>query len=204
MAMRHLGTITTWKDTEGYGFITPNRGGARVFVHISAFPSGVGRPRENDLVNYDLDADVKGRARARNVSYVRNRNLQEVSASGVAIAGTICTGFLVVLAGLAYKGTLPAIVVLLYVGLSLLSFLVYAFDKSAAIGKRWRTAESRLHLLSLLGGWPGALVAQRMFRHKSSKMSFQIEFWIIVAVNCGMLAWAMSEHGKAVIDGLFH
>lgn len=191
--MRQLGTVSTWKDDEGYGFITPNRGGARVFVHISAFPRGIGRPRENDLVNYDLDADEKGRPRARNVSYVRSRNAAETSASGVATAGVVCAAFFTLLAAFAVQERLPPMVVLWYAVLSLLTFLAYAFDKSAAMGNRWRTAESRLQLLSLAGGWPGALIAQRLFRHKSRKRSFRVGYWIVVAVNCTLLIWTMTR-----------
>jgi uncharacterized membrane protein YsdA (DUF1294 family) len=46
-----------------------------------------------------------------------------------------------------------------------------------------------LHLLSLAGGWPGALVAQRAFRHKTQKLSFKIVLWAIVAAHCAALAW---------------
>jgi uncharacterized membrane protein YsdA (DUF1294 family) len=41
----------------------------------------------------------------------------------------------------------------------------------------------------LLGGWPGALLAQDLFRHKTSKTVFQAMFWCTVLLNCGGLAW---------------
>ncbi|WP_153605141.1 DUF1294 domain-containing protein, partial [Pseudomonas aeruginosa] len=41
----------------------------------------------------------------------------------------------------------------------------------------------RLHLFELLGGWPGALVAQQVFRHKTRKLSFQLVFWGIVLLH---------------------
>lgn len=59
--MRYQGKITDWKDDRGFGFIVPNGGGAKVFVHISAFRSGEGRPVGNDLVTYALvNAGAKG------------------------------------------------------------------------------------------------------------------------------------------------
>lgn len=73
--------------------------------------------------------------------------------------------------------------------LSLLCFIVYAIDKSAAVNGRWRTPESTLHLLALAGGWPGAILAQQWLRHKSSKLAFRIVFWCSVALNMGAFMW---------------
>jgi uncharacterized membrane protein YsdA (DUF1294 family) len=76
-----------------------------------------------------------------------------------------------------------------FVVLSLLAFTAYYFDKQAAIRGTRRTPESTLHALSLLGGWPGALLAQRMFRHKTGKARFQILFWMSVIANVSVFAW---------------
>jgi uncharacterized membrane protein YsdA (DUF1294 family) len=76
---------------------------------------------------------------------------------------------------------------------------VYHFDKSAAKSNRWRTRESFLHILSVMGGWPGALVAQRIFRHKSRKRSFQIVYWGTVAINFGLLAFFILPAGKILL-----
>lgn len=70
---------------------------------------------------------------------------------------------------------------------SLVSFLQYWWDKSSAQAGRWRTPENTLHLLELLGGWPGALVAQQCFRHKTRKLSFQLVVWLIIATH--QLVW---------------
>jgi hypothetical protein len=51
-------------------------------------------------------------------------------------------------------------------------------------------------LVSLLGGWPGALVAQKVFRHKTQKVAFQRVFWVAVVVNLGVLGWVVSNPGK--------
>jgi uncharacterized membrane protein YsdA (DUF1294 family) len=77
----------------------------------------------------------------------------------------------------------PRIVALVYLLMSLLCFVVYAWDKSAARAGRWRTRESTLLLLGLLCGWPGALLAQLMLRHKTAKTSFQIAFWVTAVLN---------------------
>lgn len=70
-----------------------------------------------------------------------------------------------------------------YLLLSLASFCQYWSDKRRAQAGQWRTRESRLHLFALLGGWPGALMAQQVFRHKTRKLDFQIICWGCVAVH---------------------
>lgn len=73
--------------------------------------------------------------------------------------------------------------------MSVLTFAVYAHDKNAAQRHRWRIKESTLHSLSLLGGWLGALLAQKFLRHKSSKISFLRVYWLTVVVNVAATAW---------------
>ena len=88
-------------------------------------------------------------------------------------------------------GSVAFYVVAVYCLVSSITFIAYAFDKSAARTNQWRTPEISLHLLSLFGGWPGAFVAQRLLRHKSRKISFQVAFWATVILNCIMLAWLL-------------
>lgn len=79
-----------------------------------------------------------------------------------------------------------------YLGMSLLTFVVYAIDKAAARVQRRRTAESTLHLLALACGWPGALLAQQSLRHKSVKQPFRTVFWLTVVINVAglvLLCW---------------
>lgn len=71
----------------------------------------------------------------------------------------------------------------LYLAMSVITFAVYAWDKSAAVRGTWRTPEKTLHMLALGGGWPGALLAQQLLRHKSVKPTFRAVFWLTVIVN---------------------
>lgn len=66
---------------------------------------------------------------------------------------------------------------------SVVAFLLYWSDKRKARAEAWRTPENVLHALELAGGWPGALLAQQLFRHKTRKVSFQVVFWFIVLLH---------------------
>ncbi|KAB0494215.1 DUF1294 domain-containing protein [Pseudomonas vancouverensis] len=66
---------------------------------------------------------------------------------------------------------------------SLLAFLLYWHDKRRARAEQWRTPENILHALEFAGGWPGGLLAQQLFRHKTRKVSFQVLFWLIVLLH---------------------
>lgn len=101
----------------------------------------------------------------------------------------IATVFMAFVAASACLGKLPVFVPVWYLGASLAAFSAYALDKSAAQSGRWRTRESTLHLLGLLGGWPGALVAQKLLRHKTRKRSFQLIFWSSVLLNCTVVVY---------------
>lgn len=86
--------------------------------------------------------------------------------------------------------------------LSAATFVFYRDDKRRAQLGEWRIPESTLHLLELLGGWPGAFLGQRWFRHKTAKCSFQFVFWCIVVLH-QLAAWEIMTGGKwlAVVLG---
>jgi uncharacterized membrane protein YsdA (DUF1294 family) len=88
-----------------------------------------------------------------------------------------------------YAGKLPILVLDLYLAASIITFAVYALDKRAAQKDRWRTRESSLHLLGLLGGWPGGVIAQRVLHHKSKKRSFQRGVFAVATINSLALVW---------------
>ncbi|MGL5031756.1 MAG: DUF1294 domain-containing protein [Aeromonas sp.] len=67
--------------------------------------------------------------------------------------------------------------------MSLLTVAAYAWDKRQAVRGQWRVPESRLHLLELCAGWPGALFARQWFHHKTQKRSYRQIFWLIVLLN---------------------
>jgi len=185
--MRHQGKITKWKDDQGFGFITPLGGGDQVFVHIKSFLIGHRRPVGNETVTYEVTSDDKGRRRAEHVAIMDES--PTTSTRGGTISFALPILFLLFVVVSVFVGRLPFVVLGLYLVASAASYLIYAHDKSAAKRGQRRTPESTLHGLSLLGGWPGAFFAQMLLRHKSTKESFQIVFWVTVVLNCIGLLW---------------
>lgn len=93
----------------------------------------------------------------------------------------------------------PAII---YSLVSFIAFFIYWSDKRRAESGRPRFTENSLHLFELLGGWPGALLAQHMFRHKTRKQPFQLIFWLIVAVHLAFwVDWIVfrGEHAGLIL-----
>ena len=79
---------------------------------------------------------------------------------------------------------LVGIFALYIAAICVLTFATYAKDKSAAMNNRWRVEERTLHFLALAGGWPAAIMAQRILRHKSRKPAFQRVFIATILLNC--------------------
>lgn len=188
------GRIVTWKADKAYGFIRPDEGGKDVFVHLRDFGRIAREPRVGDVVSFQKMSDGAGKSRAADVSIrgverQTTRPRQSVELAPRLLHLVVALAFFMATAWLVVAHGLPIMVPGTFLGASLIAFLVYAFDKAAAMNRRWRTSESTLLLVGLLGGWPGALVAQGMFHHKSSKPSFQAAFWITVALNCAAVTW---------------
>lgn len=198
-APRYQGKISSWKNAQGFGFITPNGGGPAVIVHIRSFTDRGMRPAIDDIVTYHLSTNEKGQPRAESVAFVCHpaaRDTAPRSGRGPLFA-TVC--FLVLLGAFVIAKKLPAIILLLYLGTSTFAFIAYALDKSAAQNNQWRIKESTLHMVALAGGWPGALLAQKVLRHKSKKQTFKTEFWLTVVVNCCGLGWVLSRAGANML-----
>lgn len=105
----------------------------------------------------------------------------------------VVLGFGTVMMVLALGKALPRFAPPIYLVSSMVALVLYGIDKAAAKKGRWRIPESTLLVTGLVGGWPGALIAQGTFRHKSAKRAFLVKFWLTVVVNCAVLAWACMQ-----------
>lgn len=188
MLTTRVGDVVRWDNDRGFGFIAPDDGGSNVFVHVSDLAPGSPRPHVGDRVDFSLERDDRGRMHAARVTVhgvvdagvepARRRPQRWSVVEMLAVLGfavMLATGVLLYDMSIA----IPLIVVLI----SLVTVFAYADDKRRAEEGRWRTSESSLLLLSLLGGWPGAITAMRWYRHKTTKASFIGAFWVTVFVT---------------------
>lgn len=188
--MNLKGSLTSWNDAKGFGFITPENGGERLFAHISAY-QGRGRPSASRKVVYSQTKDEKGRLRATSFQYAGVARHSAEVAPGVWVALLIAAAVGGTVSTLYLQGYVPVLLPVAYGVMSLVTFLMYAIDKGAAESGSRRVPEGRLHLFELLCGWPGALVGQQFFRHKTRKTSFQVVFWFYVTLNLAVLGWLL-------------
>ncbi|MGY0614871.1 DUF1294 domain-containing protein [Vibrio sp. FJH11] len=188
------GQIVEWHDSKGYGFISASNGERKVFVHVSSVKKSRRRPKLNDTVTFEVSKDNKGRFNAENVVIQ--------GANGFPVA--VLFGFTFLVAAFAsvvvFDGSL--LLIPFYLAISVFTYLMFAWDKQAAQNGNWRTPENTLHLLSLAGGWPGALLAQFQLRHKSKKQPFKFILWITVALNICAFTWSLTDSGREIIQNV--
>ena len=150
-------------------------------------------------MTYTLSRDKQGRPCAVNATLAGARQPPRSERRIISWAILVAVVFLSTLGAAVLMSKLSPMVVFIYLAASMVTFVAYYIDKSAARKGRWRTQEGTLHMLALIGGWPGALVAQTVLRHKSRKQPFRVIFWLTVILNCAALAWLLTPGGRAVI-----
>jgi len=196
---RFDGRLKSWNDPRGFGFIEPLQGGGDLFVHIKSFPPGTGRPTVGCLLSFEVEQAAPGKKRATAIRFAMPARRPparraETPARWTLVRALAIPAFVALYAYATRAWLVGPWIAAVYLGVSLLTFVVYAIDKSAARHGRWRTPESTLHALALAGGWPGALLAQQLLRHKSTKPTFIAAYWVTVVLNVAgftLVSWRL-------------
>ncbi|WP_159786905.1 cold shock and DUF1294 domain-containing protein [Sodalinema gerasimenkoae] len=190
-----IGRLIKWNDERGFGFIQGNPSQPQVFIHISALKKTKRRPKVGDEIQYSI-THKKGKIRAcdasilgatsqntppRSPAPLRHSQSKRPPVPWLQVALVSIVPLLGSLQLLTHSGIFAPLIV--YPLMSLVTFKLYAEDKSRAQQKQWRIPENILHLSELAGGWLGGIIAQRRLRHKSVKRSYQITFWGIVILH---------------------
>ena len=171
------GYIIHFNDEKGYGFIRTEEQEENIFVHISEV-TNASELEQGQEVEFKIKKTERGLS-AIQVKAGAKRH------SPYLIFGLISALF--VLLVFAYLSQKTNLLLAYLLSINLATFLLYGYDKSIASGERLRVPELNLQTLALLGGSPSALLAQKFFRHKTIKGSFQLLYWSIVALQVGLL-----------------
>lgn len=210
--MQLEGVIDRYEAERGFGFIRCD--GRSVFFHVRDFRASAQPPAQGMAVVFEeIHVGTKGpravavrpKVSARNEPPVQRASAFRPSpraalqprpaqrppeAAGPAVVLMLL--WLALLAWAGWRRIMPVTLLLALPLLNLATFFVYWLDKDAARQRRWRTSEQTLHLLALLGGWPGAWWGQQLLRHKSVKASFRQMYWLTVALNlAATAAWVL-------------
>lgn len=192
--------LAEWSGERGFGFL--RRGPRRIFLHVSDFSGAHCDLKVGETFRFEMGRDEQGRTCAINASIVRSQRnakpaqkpaqkpapserVKPARTPREALRATDAAIVIALLALPTFSGMfwdidwrIPAA----WFGfISAITYFVYGHDKRRAEGGGWRIPERSLHVLELLGGWPGAFLAQRTLRHKCSKLGYQVVFWLIVA-----------------------
>lgn len=197
------GVLTQWDDAKGYGFVTPEGAGptGRVFVHIKAFGLRPRRPFVGERLSFRVGRDAQGKSRAQDVRSLEPKVVAPAPSPPVPkVRDTsrvllLVPAFALLVLAVQLAWGLPHGLWGFYSAMSMATFIVYWLDKRAARQGAWRVPEKTLHLLSLACGWPGALLAQQLLRHKSAKPEFLRYYWLTVVLNLTVFVLVLTPLG---------
>ncbi|ABI76903.1 cold shock DNA-binding membrane protein [Hyphomonas neptunium ATCC 15444] len=186
---RQEGHLSGWNEARGFGFLKAVDGGPDAFAHIRAFAKEERHIEEGHLYSYQTETDEAGRLRAADIRPIRPVRPEPVQPSLLhkllsrSPRILVIPAFLFIAIAVAITTTVSPGWFIVYGVASIACFIGYGLDKRAATHKQWRVSETILLMVGLVGGWPGAILAQEFFRHKTKKPAFRTLFWMSVAIN---------------------
>jgi uncharacterized membrane protein YsdA (DUF1294 family)/cold shock CspA family protein len=173
------GYIIHFNEEKGYGFIGSDEYEENIFVHITQVKNA-DELSQGQAVEFSIEKTKKGLA-AINVIAGKKRYSPYLIFGFIALLST--------LAIFTYVSQHLQILISYFIAINTTTFVLYGYDKLISSGERLRVPELILQILALVGGSPAALMAQKFFRHKTIKGSFQIVYWIIVIGQVGIVFW---------------
>lgn len=190
-----LGRVSQWDAAKGLGFVQPETGGERLLLRRADLQGRLRsqQPAVGEPLRFQVSADGRRALQVQSLAPPPAAQARAAAPAARPKAGVNSNRLLVIpvfallLGLLHWQQPLPRPVPLLYGALSTALFLVYGLDKWAARKGQARVAEGSLHLIALLGGWPGALLGQQLFRHKTAKPAFLRLTWAMAALNISLL-----------------
>ncbi len=173
------GYIVNFNKEKGYGFIRSDEQEEDIFVHISKVKNSK-TLEQGQEVTFNIQKTNRGLSAVNVEAGAKQR-------SPYLIFGTISSLFVAVAS--LYLSQKVHFLLAYLVSINIATFLLYGYDKFISSSDKLRVPELNLQTLALLGGSPLALVAQKFFRHKTIKSSFQLVYWGIVFIQVGVLIW---------------
>ncbi len=197
--MRLKGKLINWDSDKAFGFIAPNGGGEHIFIHKTALSNRNRVPQINDVITFAKVKNKDGRYCASDATFTGEKLKKKAAKKASKFSIYLSVLFLAMITTAYFFGHLHQALLFGYLAISAGAFLAYASDKSKAQRRVSRIPENTLHLFSLIGGWPGAAIAQQLLRHKTQKREFRIVFWFTVIANTAGLLWLLSPQGQHVM-----
>ena len=171
----YIAPIVEWNQEKGFGFVELE--GKRILLHAYDFKALTRRVQLGDDILFTLGTDNDSRQCAKTARHAEN---------GLNFLHLLILAALLVAPGLAIQRFALTHSLRLILGIAAfvlgLTYLMYWEDKRRARVAGWRVPENTMHFMELIGGWPAAYLAQRILRHKRSKFSYRLTFWLIVAL----------------------
>lgn len=185
-AERMKGRLVNWNEERGFGFMAPEDGSGDAFVHVSDFLKEGRHIELNHDYEFEIVTGKDGRRKARRVRTIVAEKAGPSTLSKVLQRGPrilVIPAFLFIVVAIATVQPVSSNWFVIYGVASVACFAGYGLDKRAANQKQWRVSETILLLIGLVGGWPGGIIGQETFRHKTQKKAFRTLFWMSVAIN---------------------
>lgn len=169
------GIVVKYNGQKGYGFIRAEGNDNDIFVHIKNVDNA------NELligqtVTFEITHTPKGPSATSVVAGRKQTSAFVIFMTAAALIAFAALGYL-------YFNQHTSFIWAYLIAINVTTILVYGYDKVVSGSTKVRVPENVLHLLAFIGGSPGGLIAQKFFRHKTIKGSFQRLYWGIVALQ---------------------